>query len=491
MENRRKQRRVALFVGVDNYPEDAGIHPLRCAVEDAKAFCAHIRTDSKFDRDNVQLLENPTTREVVQTAAKLRAGLGPGDFFLFYFAGHGVTDSHGEHRLVCRDSIYVEDADLINTLSLSSVVGRKNACHRAVVLDACRTPLKMPNERAVGGESVAVMRDLALGSLQQFIQSEACGEGTSLSILCSCDKGKSAGEIADLGHGLFTQALLDVLSSAKKHFRQVLFGGEFVKAIAAQMKTLATQYAKYQEQMPWFQSNNLAETPELASAGLDVRPFQKVLLDLAGQELISQDTKQRCERELLGEGTSAVQQGVIEACNLFMGGSQIGPESAAGAECAATLLSAMGDSAMQRLREENSRLTAQLHRAEGKLAEMGGAVPRSGEQDSPLGYEEREMLSKFCTGVTSPPGALGAVRSSQTEGEAVSALNKLSLDWVETYGRGNARGRGPIRSIPVRVTPEGQALATELRNVGDSVRTPLQKALLLALNAALSLGGRV
>ncbi|MBR4188725.1 MAG: caspase family protein [Kiritimatiellae bacterium] len=103
-------KKRALFVGVDEY-EDGSIADLEYAVEDAYGLASAFETLLGFDR--VERLRNPRgKKDILRKVRELTAGLGKGDLFFFFFAGHGfrVKDNH---VLVCAEDEYryLEDED--------------------------------------------------------------------------------------------------------------------------------------------------------------------------------------------------------------------------------------------------------------------------------------------------------------------------------------------------------------------------------------------
>ncbi len=212
-------KRHALFVGVDDYA-DQTIQPLRCAVNDATELAGFFKHVARFDR--AEALPNPRNCEVVfDRVANLLGGLGPGDEFLFFFAGHGVKTQDG-HRLVCVGDRLSAVRHSWAGLPLERLKHETaGACNRLFLLDACRTDVLATN-RGVAGTMETGTRDLILGSASPVGTS-----GGTLTILCSCDDGESAGEILSLHHGLFSMAMLDLLEEESRNGRQVLVTDEF------------------------------------------------------------------------------------------------------------------------------------------------------------------------------------------------------------------------------------------------------------------------
>ena len=96
-EETAPQRRWALIIGMDRY-ESPDIAPLRCAVSDASALADALKEVAGFDGDHILLLTSnaegsrrPTKANVIYWLDYLAGEVRPGDLFVFYFAGHGIT----------------------------------------------------------------------------------------------------------------------------------------------------------------------------------------------------------------------------------------------------------------------------------------------------------------------------------------------------------------------------------------------------------------
>jgi len=100
--------RRALFVGVDKYA-DPTIRDLNYPSEDATELASVFRRLLKFDC--VEKLVNPShAPEVVDAIRGITRGLGPGDLFLFFFAGHGFRVKEN-HVLVCSKDEFADLED--------------------------------------------------------------------------------------------------------------------------------------------------------------------------------------------------------------------------------------------------------------------------------------------------------------------------------------------------------------------------------------------
>ena len=241
----QKMKRRALFVGVNEY-EDPQITKLRYAIADASMMCGFFESLGYETR----LLDNPRRTELRDVAEGMAKGLGEGDLFLFYFAGHGFTQG-GQHLLFCRDDQkrflrYGEAGlkyDLLRELT-------STGCHRAFVLDACRSDF-LTGARGTD----ASLRDLR--PVGEYVRDAA--PGSTIAVLRSCGKFQCAQELSGRGHGLFTLALMNVLRNARSASRQVVLTDELHKAVAAEMLTIANTENVGTDQAPEFARSGLAD----------------------------------------------------------------------------------------------------------------------------------------------------------------------------------------------------------------------------------------
>ena len=221
-------KRHALFVGVNNYM-DNDIRNLRYSIPDAAVLA---------DRFNgfgykTRLLPDPTSAELRAAVLDSIDGLGRGDVFLFFFAGHGFTAQDGSHLLFCRDDIQrllrVGNAGVkVDALEVLTCEG---GFHRAFFLDSCRTDCFTGVDNRGNEET----RDLDFVKIP-----EPTDETGSYYLLRSCDKFRPSLEIKELGHGLFTQGLLDAIDARDRRL-----GGcntDFATAVSVKMADRQKQY---------------------------------------------------------------------------------------------------------------------------------------------------------------------------------------------------------------------------------------------------------
>ena len=220
-------KRKALFIGVNDY-RDPEIRNLSCSVRDA------ISMHDIFEALGYQtnLLENPGKGDVFHAIRKITSDMAAGDQFLFYFAGHGFTDS-GQHLLFCADDIHehlrFHRAGI--PFDLLEMETRKGGYGRAFLLDACQSDFLT----GIRGED-ATTRDLVAISDMVPKSEDVMG---AFYVLRSCSKYEHALEIESRKHGLFTLAMIDILRQSKNSGMELLFSDSLRETVRAKMYCIA------------------------------------------------------------------------------------------------------------------------------------------------------------------------------------------------------------------------------------------------------------
>ena len=206
--------------------------------------------------------------------------------------------------------------------------------------------------------------------------------------------------------------------------------------------------------------------------------------------MIAEEEELDCLRAIAGNTDEVGGRGLFEVARFFSNWEEEIRKGGGGMEFAAGMIKTFCE--IGKMAKSSVAASAPVPKLPDSQSDAEGGKPAQAEASRPLVREERDALRRFCASVSGAKQEdMEEVRTAWTEEEALKALDTVTLGWVETYGRGNALGRGVSRPLCVRVSPDGQALATEIRHVGESLRTPVQSAMLRALNAALSLGGRI
>ena len=102
----------AICVGINNYP--GTLNDLQGCVNDANDW-AGLLTEFGFDVE--VLLDNQGTRENIKTALRnLVSALGPGDYGVFTYSGHGTynRDTNGDEPDSYDEALYVYDGILLD-----------------------------------------------------------------------------------------------------------------------------------------------------------------------------------------------------------------------------------------------------------------------------------------------------------------------------------------------------------------------------------------
>ena len=234
-------KRHALFVGVNNYA-DPSIQKLAFPSEDATELAVVFRQLLKFDR--VEKLINPKhSPDVVDAVKDMTRGLGAGDLFLFFFAGHGFRVKEN-HVLVCAQDEYADLEDEYAGLPVGRLKKRmRGPWNRMLVLDACQNDI-----RATRGVDCGVAtRDLELIHARD---DGVPGAGFQI-VITSCSEGQKALEVSDLKHGLFTSAFLNSITSFANSRRRIDLEG--LRAdLGVRMGDLIVRYRLDGRQEPMF-----------------------------------------------------------------------------------------------------------------------------------------------------------------------------------------------------------------------------------------------
>ena len=234
-------KRHALFVGVSKY-SDPTIQDLAYPEEDAAELASVFRRLLKFDR--VEKLINPAHSPDVEDAVEsMIQGIGPGDLFLFFFAGHGFRVKEN-HVLVCAKDKYAKLEDEYAGLPVGLLKKiMRGPWNRMLVLDACQNDIRATR----GADCGVASRDL---ELIHTSDEGVPGSGFQI-VVTACSEGQKALEVSDLGHGLFTSAFLDSMAAFVDARRRIDL--ESLRTdLGNRMSHLISQYRLFGKQEPMF-----------------------------------------------------------------------------------------------------------------------------------------------------------------------------------------------------------------------------------------------
>ncbi len=216
VDRRAASAQARLFlvaVGIDAYKN--ANYALNFAKADARSFAAAVRSRAAGIFAGVEVIElvdeAATKVTILDALGRVAATAGPSDVFLFYYAGHGVmtegspetpprfflapsdvTRLHGDAELLAR--LGVSSGEL--QAAASTIPARK----QLLVLDACQSGGALDAFVARGAAEEKAILQLA--------------RSAGVTVLAATGTEQFAGEVSELGHGLFTYALLQGLEGA-------------------------------------------------------------------------------------------------------------------------------------------------------------------------------------------------------------------------------------------------------------------------------------
>jgi len=196
-----QQEKVAVVIGLSDYPSYGGLTPLEYADRDAQAVGKQL--EALGYRVRVLTNHQATVGSVLRVLDDLGQYLEPDQgTFLFYFSGHGFAQGKANYL-----ATYESDPETIKYtgLSLSSVMERIQATgakRQVLLVDACRNDPKMASKSVTNINRSFTDFNLAEGS----------------QILFSTKFGGKSYEYSALGHGVFSYY---VVKGLKGEARQV------------------------------------------------------------------------------------------------------------------------------------------------------------------------------------------------------------------------------------------------------------------------------
>ena len=249
-------KRAALIIGIDKY-EDPAIRPLLYAERDATELHGFFKYRAGYD--DVRLLQRAGEDEILNCAAEITRALAPGDLFVFFFAGHGITHT-GRHLLLgprarLRRLEFFQGAVPVDLLKNETA---QAGVQRVFILDACRNDLEQGRDAAGPGlQGEQLLRDVVCG--------KTAASFAPLALVCSCAEGRKALEAPQLGQGLFSRALLEEMQAALEIKAELTCGEAFQQRLRERMGRLSEQCGLASDQHPWVQLSD--EAPVLIPGG--------------------------------------------------------------------------------------------------------------------------------------------------------------------------------------------------------------------------------
>ena len=205
------RKKIALVMGVDDYPNLPPKSQLSYAVADAEAVEKLLREDFGFE---VRLLTNPTKAQMENELARLtdKQHISERDGVVVFFAGHGqsVKLPEGEMGFLLPSDANADLDDSTNAagyistcIPMSSLKNKyakaMPAKHRLFLLDCCFSGLAA--ERGMRSPS----KELREQQLKLWSKARAA------QVITAGGKGQKVPELGEVGHGAFTHELMKSL----------------------------------------------------------------------------------------------------------------------------------------------------------------------------------------------------------------------------------------------------------------------------------------
>lgn len=197
-----------MVVGINKY-KNASLN-LNYAIADAEAFIDKTKSGARsiFSDVSVYFLKNNgfTRDKFIKTLGKITRRASPEDVFVFYYAGHGTIANagaredfflvpHGITQLYGNDEALQQNG--ISTAALREFTTEIPARKQLLFLDACHSgkAVKSFNMRGAAEQKALFM----------------LAESSGVTMISSTDSEQYASEVSQIGHGIFTYALLEAI----------------------------------------------------------------------------------------------------------------------------------------------------------------------------------------------------------------------------------------------------------------------------------------
>jgi len=210
------ESRWALLVGIDQYQRE-DITPLKGAVADVRAVASALEHYCGFSADKLFMLtsDDPANRpdlgNILVKLEFIASQAKPGDVFLFYFSGHGVSQGEKSYLLpwgADRRNAMLLERTSIPVDMLRDYLAKVSADKIVVVLDACRNNPEAgrgDTDNPLGGE-------FARGIVRIMPTAGEARSSRFSSVIFSCGIGQRAYEWPGRGRGFFSLAFEEAVS---------------------------------------------------------------------------------------------------------------------------------------------------------------------------------------------------------------------------------------------------------------------------------------
>lgn len=244
----QKPKMYVLAIGINTYLNPK--YNLNYAQNDAQSFVKAIKEKGQSIFDEIEVAElyneNATRNGILTAINKIRTNSVSQDVLIIYYAGHGVMsveqDTRDSEYFIIPNNVTqmyaqanVLESSAISSAQLMEMLKDIKAQKQLLLLDACQSG---------GAVETFAMRGAAE---EKAIAQLARSTGTY--VIAASGTEQFATEVKDLGHGIFTYALLQSLNGNCKNVNQQITVGILKSCIEEMVPELSAKH-KGQMQFP-------------------------------------------------------------------------------------------------------------------------------------------------------------------------------------------------------------------------------------------------
>jgi hypothetical protein len=207
-EGEAPTQRLAVVVGLNDYT-DKNISQLNKARYDAKLFAKTLQDYGQFDQvslltddNDARGIEYPNKKNIETKIEVILSKANPEDFFLFYFSGHGMSDSKKKGYVLPADADTEKmgsdegmEESMVSVSWIAAQIKKVGIKRSILILDACR-------DNPTKGTKSALFSDL---------RSKSYAKSQISAVFYSTKSGLYSYEDPESDNGVFTKYLVEAM----------------------------------------------------------------------------------------------------------------------------------------------------------------------------------------------------------------------------------------------------------------------------------------
>ena len=222
-----------LSVGIDSYGDDL---KLEFAGEDAQAI-SELFVSELYSPGTRRLLKNgqATHQGIAQALADIAGSARPEDAFVLYLAGHGTVVDDTYYFLpqdVDTDNDSALQKSALSSEMLAQMLASVPATKQLLVLDTCRAGKFLDSAGSLN----------ARRGLEQVRSQNLLSRASGTFLVAATKDQDYAFEIPELGHGILTFSVLDVMSGKRNEATGPITANELLRSVSNAVPKLSYKY---------------------------------------------------------------------------------------------------------------------------------------------------------------------------------------------------------------------------------------------------------